>query len=79
VVVTLPTNRPAGARARSGCSLVPDGSRLVLSRAAEVALAALTSVRSIRFDATLVPGTDGAESPFFSPDGQSLDFLPKAS
>jgi len=28
-----------------------------------------------RFDATLVPGTDGAESPFFSPDGQSLGFF----
>jgi eukaryotic-like serine/threonine-protein kinase len=27
------------------------------------------------FEATLIPGTEGAESPFFSPDGQSVGFF----
>ena len=55
-------------------ALSPDGSRLayVANRAGTNQL----YVRPIdRLEATAIPGTEGAESPFFSTDGQSLGFF----
>ncbi len=56
-------------------SLSPDGSRLVY--VANHAGRAQLYLRSIpdRFEATPIPGTEGAETPFFSPDGQSVGFF----
>ncbi|PYV40297.1 MAG: hypothetical protein DMG09_07115, partial [Acidobacteria bacterium] len=55
-------------------ALSPDGSRLVY--VANRAGAQQLYVRPIdRLEATPIPGTEGAESPFFSPDGQSLGFF----
>src|SRR5213078_4354550 len=55
-------------------ALSPDGSRLVY--VANRAGAQQLYVRPIdRNEATAIPGTEGAESPFFSPDGQSLGFF----
>jgi serine/threonine-protein kinase len=55
-------------------ALAPDGSQLayVANRDGSRQL----YLRSLnRFDAMAVPGTEGAESPFFSPDGRSVGFF----
>ena len=55
-------------------ALSPDGSQLVY-------VANHGGIRQLfrrlidRFEATPIPGTEGAESPFFSPDGQSVGFF----
>ena len=55
-------------------ALSPDGSRLVY--VANHGGSAHLYVRSIdRFEATPISGTEGAENPFFSPDGQSVGFF----
>ena len=55
-------------------ALSPDGMRLVYvaNRGGSTQL----YLRSIdRFEATPIAGTQGAETPFFSPDGQSVGFF----
>jgi serine/threonine-protein kinase len=70
-VITLP---PAARLDTPVLSLSPDGSRLVY--VANHGGSSQLYVRAIdRFEATPVPGTEGAESPFFSPDGQSVGFF----
>jgi Tol biopolymer transport system component len=57
-----------------GLALSPDGRRLAY--AAEVKGTSGLYVRRLdRLDATLVPGTEGASSPFFSTDGGSVGFF----
>jgi serine/threonine-protein kinase len=73
VVALPPGDRVAGGR-RGQIALAPDASRLVYvanhSGSTQLYLRAID-----RFEATPIPGTDGAESPFFSPDGQSVGFF----
>ena len=55
-------------------ALAPDGSRLVFVASHEGNT--LLYVRSMdSFEATPLSGTEGAESPFFSPDGQAVGFF----
>src|SRR5262249_14444303 len=55
-------------------AIAPDGSRLVY--VANHGGSTQLYVRAIdRFEATPIPGSEGAESPFFSPDGQSVGFF----
>src|SRR5262249_16017736 len=55
-------------------ALASDGSRLVY--VANHGGSTQLYLRSIdRFEAMPIPGTEGAESPFFSPDGQSVGFF----
>jgi len=55
-------------------ALAPDGSRLVY--VANHSGSTQLYLRSIdRFEATPIPGTEGAESPFFSHDGQAVGFF----
>src|SRR5262252_3527896 len=54
---------------RSVLAVSPDGSQFVYSTANGLNLRALDSL-----DARLLPGTTGALSPFFSPDGKALGF-----
>jgi serine/threonine-protein kinase len=77
-IARLVVNVPPGDRLAPGplshIALSPDGSRLVY-----VARGVGTNqlyVRPIdRFEAAPIPGTAGAGSPFFSPDGQSVGFF----
>jgi len=72
--VTLPPSERLGLGLTPVLALSPDGSRLVYvaSRAGTNQL----YVRSIdRTEATPIPGTEGGESPFFAPDGQSVGFF----
>ncbi|HLJ24494.1 MAG TPA: winged helix-turn-helix domain-containing protein [Candidatus Acidoferrales bacterium] len=60
-----------------GVALSPDSSRLVYVAASHAGIGQLY-LRSIsRFEATPIPGTEGAYNPFFSPDGQSVGFAAK--
>ena len=72
-VVTLPPgDRLFGVRGLT--ALAPDASRLVY--AGNHNGSTQLYVRAIdRFEATPIAGTEGAESPFFSPDGQSVGFF----
>jgi serine/threonine-protein kinase len=54
---------------RSVLAVSPDGSQFVYSTANGLNLRALDSL-----DARLLPGTSGALSPFFSPDGKTIGF-----
>jgi Tol biopolymer transport system component len=59
---------------RTAVALSPDGS--LLAYAAESNGKAQLRLRALdRFDARPIPGTEGAYSPFFSPDGRSLAFF----
>ncbi len=74
VVIPLPPTDRLALGLNPVLALSPDGSRLVYvaSRSGGKQL----YVRAIDlFEATPIPGTEGAETPFFSPDGQSVGFF----
>jgi serine/threonine protein kinase/Tol biopolymer transport system component len=73
LVVTLPpTDQLFGG---NGIALSPDGSRLVYVARQGVMDTRRLYLRAIdRFEATPILGTEDANEPFFSPDGQSLGF-----
>jgi eukaryotic-like serine/threonine-protein kinase len=74
VVVTLPPGDRLSLGRTPVVAMSPDGSRLVYvaSRGGRAQL----FLRLIdHFDATAIPGTEGAETPFFSPDGESVGFF----
>jgi hypothetical protein len=75
--IRLTVNLSVGDRLAGGplphMALAPDGSRLVY--VANHGGSTQLCLRSIdRFEATPIPGTEGADSPFFSADGQSVGF-----
>jgi serine/threonine-protein kinase len=69
LVVTLPSGDEFAATGRTFVALSPDGSRLAYVANQQLYLRPLDQLA-----ATLVPGTGGATSPFFSPDGQHVGF-----
>src|SRR5207249_2206764 len=74
VVIPLPAADRLSLADTPAVALSPDGSRLayVANRAGTNQL----YVRPIdRLEATAIPGTEGAETPFFSPDGQWVGFF----
>ena len=73
-VVTLPAGDRLAPVRTQRLALAPDGSRLVY--VANHGGGTQLFVRAIdRFEATPIPGTEGAVSPFFSPDGQWVGFF----
>jgi serine/threonine-protein kinase len=74
MLVALPPGDRLALGSTPVVALSPDGSRLVY--VANHSGSTQLYVRAIdRFEATPIPGTEGAESPFFSPDGQSVGFF----
>jgi Tol biopolymer transport system component len=71
--ITLPAMAPLVGEGLPVAALSPDGSRLVYV-AAQGARSILYQRRLDRIDATPISGTEGAVSPFFSPDGQWIAF-----
>ncbi len=73
-VLTLPPDERLNARGSPVIALSPDGAHLVYSSSGsgsrQLYLRALGSLES-----KPIPGTEGASSPFFSPDGQWLGFF----
>jgi len=74
LTVTLPGSDRLALGYLPVTAFAPDGSRLiyVANRGASTQLY-LRAIDS--FEAKPIPGTDGAETPFFSPDGQSVGFF----
>ena len=71
--LALVGSAPLGS-ARLAFDLSPDGTQLVY--VAEVDGDTYLYRRPLgKFEATRIPGTEGAYNPFFSPDGQSVDFF----
>jgi serine/threonine-protein kinase len=72
--VELPADAPLDAGVRAPLALSPDGTRLVYVAARpggrELYLRPLD-----RYEAEPLPGTEGAEDPFFSPDGKWVGFF----
>ena len=74
LVVNLPPTDHLALGFTPVLALSPDGLRLVY--VANRGGTRQLYVRQLdRFEATLIPGTEGAETPFFSPDGQSVGFF----
>jgi len=60
-------------------ALSPDGSRIALvARKPDEAINRLYTRRVDQLEAAVIPGTEGALSPFFSPDGRSIGFVSSA-
>ncbi|HXV60956.1 MAG TPA: protein kinase [Vicinamibacteria bacterium] len=72
--IDVPPTEPVALEAGSPLALSPDGTRLVYTaRRGETTELRLRAMD--RLDPTPLPGTTGASSPFFSPDGDSLGFF----
>ena len=73
-VITLPLGQRLAALDQPAVALSPDGTHLAYvatqGGAQQIYLRAMDSL-----DARLIPGTEGATEPFFSPDGQWLGFF----
>jgi serine/threonine-protein kinase len=75
VVIPLPSTAPLEVETwRPAVAFSPDGSRLVYV-ANRDGKRQLYLRQMDRLDATPIPGTEGAYSPFFSSDGQSVGFV----
>ena len=75
VVIPLPSTAPLEVETlRPAVALSPDGTRLVYV-ANRGGKRQLYLRQMDRLDATPIPGTEGAYSPFFSSDGQSVGFV----
>jgi serine/threonine-protein kinase len=72
--IPLPPGEPLTAKAPAAMALSPDG-RMLAYAAGRGEKSQLFLRRLDRFEATEVPGTAGAVSPFFSPDGQWVGFF----
>src|SRR5262245_6337564 len=74
VSLTLPAAEQVALRATHVLAFSPDGSRIVY--VGKPGTSRQLYVRPIdRFTASPIPGTEGAENPFFSPDGQWIGFF----
>ncbi len=67
--ISVPENNQFSSAGRHLVAISPDGARLVYVANQGLYLRALDQL-----DATLLGGTEGAEDPFFSPDGQWIGF-----
>jgi len=71
--ITLPAMAPLVGESLPVAALSPDGARLVYV-AAQGGRSVLYDRPLDRIEAAPIPGTEGASSPFFSPDGQWIAF-----
>jgi len=79
--ITLPENQVLGsyqattfANRQPAFAISPNGSRLVYAALIDDTTQ-LFERRMDKFEVKLIPGTEGAFAPFFSPDGQSVGFF----
>ena len=76
--VSLPENRGLSGNPWSRLAVSPDGSRLVYVADTERGTGLMVRGRD-QLDAEPVPGTEGAINPAFSPDGDRVAFMDRAS
>ncbi|HZB26494.1 MAG TPA: protein kinase, partial [Vicinamibacterales bacterium] len=75
LVVTLPADLTLALRPGSAVALAPDGRRLVFT-ARKANGPVQLYVRALdRYESVVIPGTDDASHPFFSPDGRWIGFF----
>lgn len=70
LIHTIPVDQVASGPQRNRVAISPDGSKLVYAANERLYMRSLDSVNAVE-----LPGTEGAMSPFFSPDGQWVGFL----
>ena len=75
LAVTLPSDQRLVRRRSSPIALSPDGRALVYAARTEEGTQNLYLRELDRLDARAIPGTEGAHTPFYSPDGQWIGFL----
>ncbi len=77
VPATLAITAPAGVTLGTGSSLAisPDGLRVAFTGSDSLGATSIWVRDLARDPARRLPGTEGAESPFWSPDGRSLGFF----
>ena len=73
--VPLPTNMRLGQFVREPLALSPDGRTLVYVAESEDGVTRLYRRPLDQLDAMLIPGTEDATDPFFSPTGESVGFF----
>jgi serine/threonine protein kinase len=74
LAVDLPSGHSLALRFSVPLALSPDGSRLVYVASRDGAGSQLFTRPLDSFESTPIPGTEGADSPFFSPDGHWVAF-----
>src|SRR5579862_898727 len=75
VAVTLPPGKTLVHNSTEPVAISPDGSTVVYAAADENTKAQLYLRKLDSFETTPIPGTEGGETPFFSPNGEWLGFV----
>lgn len=75
VAVTLPPGKTLVYNSSEPVAISPDGSTVVYAAADENTKAQLYLRKLDSFETTPIPGTEGGETPFFSPNGEWLGFV----
>jgi serine/threonine-protein kinase len=70
----LPANTLLAHNYRRGAELSPDGQKMVFTAAPADQISRLYIRNINRWDTVLIAGTEDADTPFFSPDGQSIGY-----
>ncbi len=73
--VDLGENAAISAIRGASIALSPDGARLAYVVGQQIVKSQLALLQLDQPKATILPGTEGAEAPFFSPDGKSIGFF----
>ncbi len=74
--IELPPNRPLSFIDEPILAFSPDGTKIAFSANDPASGRTILSIRALdQNDPWTLPGTEGATSPFFSPDGESLGFF----
>jgi serine/threonine-protein kinase len=76
LVVSLPRDHQLALADETSLAISPDGKRIVYAASSPPGSPPLLYMRELdRFEATPIPGTEGADGPFFSPDGRWLGYF----
>jgi serine/threonine-protein kinase len=70
----LPANTMLAHNFRRGAELSPDGRKMVFTASRAEGPTKLYVRNLDRWDTVVIPGTDDADTPFFSPDGQTIGY-----
>ena len=79
LAVTLPAGKVLDNSSFEPMTISPDGSAIVYAAAGDDRKTQLYLRRLEAFESTPITGTEGATSPFFSPNGESLAFFSEGS
>jgi serine/threonine protein kinase len=76
LAISMPQNHQLALADETYLAISPDGSRLVYAASSPPGSPPRLYLRELdSFDAVPIPGTEGAEGPFFSPDGNWLGYF----